>query len=101
MPRYDVRCTDGHTHEITAKWDERTVPCVTCAAPTERVWISSFPNIIGDEIDYVDHNIAKEPIRFRSKAERRRVMKSLGIQEKIRHVGVPGSDKSPMTKAWY
>lgn len=38
MPRYDVRCPQGHEAERTARWDDRTIPCDTCGAPTERFW---------------------------------------------------------------
>lgn len=101
MPKYDYICADGHEQiDVLAKYGDRPA-CPTCGGAVEILWRSSFPNIIGDEMDYTDHNMASEPIRFTSKAERRRVMKSLGIQEKIRHVGLPGSDRSPITKAWY
>lgn len=59
-----------------------------------------FPNVHGDEIDYVDHNIARDPIHFTSKSERRRMMKQLGLQEKVEHVGYDGTDKSKHTTRW-
>ena len=100
MITYDFICGQGHKQiDVRARYGDRPA-CPECGGAVEILWESSFPNIIGDEIDYVDHNIAKEPIHFRSKAERRRVMKQLGIQEKVRHVGVPGTDRSPQTTRW-
>ena len=100
--RIDLKCT-------ACDWTKRdhwmrkgdALPACACGAATERAWLmGSFPTIIGDEMNYVDHNMASQPIKFTSKAERRRMMKQLGIQEKVRHVGVPGSDKSPHTTKW-
>lgn len=61
-----------------------------------------YPNIIGDECDYWDHNLAKDPIHITSKQQRKRLMKEYGVQEGVRHVGTPGegSDKSPHTTRW-
>ena len=101
MPKYDYICQQGHEQiDVYAKYGDRP-PCPTCGGSVEILWKSSFPNIIGDEMHYTDHNMASQPITFTSKAERRRKMKELGIQEKIRHVGVPGSDKSAHTSRWY
>lgn len=38
MPLYDVICPSGHEAERWAKFDERTLPCVECGQPTERIW---------------------------------------------------------------
>jgi len=99
MPRYDVRCPQGHADTIITRWDDRQTPCRTCGAPTERVWVTATA-VIGDEIDYVDDNLGPEPIRIRSKAERRRLMKERGLVEAVRHVGTQGSDRSPHTQRW-
>jgi hypothetical protein len=102
--RVDLKCT---ACDWTKRdhWDRRGAAypaCETCGAATERAWLmGSFPAIHGDEMDFTDHNMTSQPIRFTSKSERRRVMKQLGIQEKIRHVGVQGGDRSPHTTRWY
>jgi hypothetical protein len=58
------------------------------------------PAVIGDEMDYIDHNLGREPVHIRSRAQRRQLMAERGLTEAVRHVPVPGSDKSPHTQAW-
>jgi putative FmdB family regulatory protein len=100
VPTYDFICVAGHEQiDVRVKYGDRPA-CPACGGAVEILWRSSFPNIIGDEIDYVDHNISSEPIRFTSKSERKLIMKQLGLQEKIRHVGYDGGDKSPHTSRW-
>lgn len=55
---------------------------------------------IGDEIDETIENLSHEPIRFRSRSEKRAYMKATGQSEFVRHVGEPGSDKSRHTTRW-
>lgn len=54
----------------------------------------------GDEMDHVQVNGTREPIRFTSKAERRAWLKANGLEEAVRHVPLAGSDKSPHTIDW-
>ena len=56
--------------------------------------------IIGDELDYIDHNLGRHPIHIRSRAQRRLLMQERGLVERVEHVPVPGSDKSPHTRSW-
>lgn len=56
--------------------------------------------VIGDEIDYIADNLGPHPVRIRSREQRKRLMKEQGLVEVVRHVGVPGSDKSPETTNW-
>jgi putative FmdB family regulatory protein len=100
MPKYDFVCGAGHEQiDVMAKYGDRPA-CPECGGSVEILWKSSFPNIHGDEIDYVDHNMASQSIRFTSKAERKRKMKELGLVEKVRHVGLQGGDRSPHTTRW-
>lgn len=57
---------------------------------------------IGDEIDEVLDILADgdEPVRFRSRQERKRYLNEHNLQEFVRHVGEPGSDKSSKTTRW-
>ena len=71
-------------------------PC-ECGAPMQRIYLG-FPSVHGDEIDYVDDNLGPNPIRIRSKQERKRLMKEQGLREKVQHVPVAGSDKSAHTQ---
>lgn len=43
----------------------------------------------GDETDYIDHNLGKEPIRIRSWSERRAIMAARGLQDYSYDVDVP------------
>ena len=63
--------------------------CEKCGAVLE---IGSYPfckgghargttRVNGDECDYVDHNLAEQPIRIRSWSERRRLMKERGLED--------------------
>jgi hypothetical protein len=55
---------------------------------------------IGDEIDEWNENVGHEPVHFRSRQERKRYLKEHNLQEFVRHVGEPGSDKSKHTSRW-
>jgi putative FmdB family regulatory protein len=100
MPRYDYVCGQGHEQrDVWAKYGDRPA-CPECGGAVEILWQKSFPNIIGDEIDYVDHNIASEPIRFTSKSERKRMMKEKGLIERVQHREFDHGDKSPHTSRW-
>lgn len=101
MPKYDFLCAAGHEQiDVIVPYGTRP-PCPECGGATEILWSKSFPNIIGDEIDYVDHNITSTPIRFTSKQERKRMMKELGLREQVRHVEHDHTDKSPHTSRWF
>ncbi len=54
---------------------------------------------IGDEIPggIVLENYGPDPVRVYSHSERKALMKARGLEEMVRHVGVPGTDKSPHT----
>lgn len=72
----------------------------TCGGERQSVMRPSKRAAIGDEMDYVDDNLGPSPIRIRSRSERRRLMAERGLVEFVRHVPVPGSDKSPNTTTW-
>jgi hypothetical protein len=45
-------------------------------------------------------NLGNDPVTFYSPLEQKQYMKSHGIEEFVRHMPVPGSDKSPHTTSW-
>lgn len=45
-------------------------------------------------------NLANEPVTFYSKSEYQKYLRTHHIEECVRHVPVPGSDKSPHTTSW-
>lgn len=42
-------------------------------------------------------NLGPKPITFTSRTRHRDYLRAHGIVNKVQHVGVPGSDKSPVT----
>lgn len=82
---------------------------MTCPDCGGEIQIGSWPfcrgghapatvSVIGDEIDEWCEHLTHEPMHFRSRAEKRRMIKATGSMEFVRHVGAPGSDKSPHTQ---
>lgn len=45
-------------------------------------------------------NLGPEPVRVESESHRRRLMKERGLVDCVRHVPIPGTDKSPHTTSW-
>lgn len=45
-------------------------------------------------------NLGNEPVTFYSRSEYRHYLKAHNLEECVRHVPVPGSDKSPHTSSW-
>jgi hypothetical protein len=100
MPMFDYRCTDGHEFEACVPSGTDAMLCRQCSSLAERVW-RGMAAVIGDECDFIDDNLSRHPIRIRSKTEHRRLMKEKGVQLGVKHVGLPGSDKSPHTTRWF
>lgn len=105
MPRYDQRCTAcDWTGTVVAKPHEQP-PCPTCESATERYYPigNTQAGVIGDE--FVGgkwfENLAPTPVWIESKSHLRREMAARNLEHKVRHVGVPGSDRSPNTTRWY
>lgn len=61
--------------------------------------VPSF-NAIGDECDITQENGFRHPTRFRSKQALKKALAARGLEVKVEHVTVPGSDKSPFTTKW-
>jgi hypothetical protein len=45
-------------------------------------------------------NLGHEPVYVESKSQLRDEMRARGLQHRVEHRGVPGSDKSPVTQRW-
>ena len=86
-------------------WDSEPLPaCPVCLVPYEIESLGFFAKahtVIGDEIDItVEHGICNPdgtPKRYTSKSDMRAAERALGLTNQVRHVGMPGSDKSPHT----
>lgn len=102
MPLFDVRCRQcQHDTEVYAPSSSRLPACVACGAEVERLWSPSV-HVRQDSIPggMVIENMGPTPITVYSHSEYRLEMKRRGLVNKVQHVGVPGTDKSPMTTRW-
>ena len=104
MPRYTQLCTRCAWFGDIWAQPYHNPKCPACGGETERTW-AKMPErvmITRDEIPggVTLENYGHEPVTFYSHSERRAYMKAHGLQEMVRHVGVPGSDKSPYTTSW-
>ena len=69
--------------------------------PHDPVTEASF-NVQDDSIPggMTIENMSATPMTFYSKSEHRAAMKRLGLEPRVKHQGVPGSDRSPQTSRW-
>jgi hypothetical protein len=98
MPRFDQHCK-------TCEWVGTIItdpfshpPCPSCGGATERIYLGGYM-VVGDDIPggrWVE-NLDTKPVYVESKSQLKREMEVRGLTESVRHVGVPGSDKSPHT----
>ncbi len=83
----------------------------TCERCGELIAIGDYPfcphgrGALGAQSDGIPggetlENVGPEPVTFYSRSEKRRYLKEHGLVEFVRHVPVPGSDKSPFTVSW-
>lgn len=100
-------CDKCKIHAKKLLWDTDPVPvCGDCGGEMEGFYgqDSKGPAVIGDEMDLmVPHGVCHPdgtPRRFTSKSDLRQALKAAGLQPAVRHVGLPGSDRSPHTTRW-
>jgi hypothetical protein len=86
MPMYDIECPRGHQSEVLTKSEDRFPPCPECGEPSNRIWLRTSAGVLGDALDYVDHNLGPDPIHITSRSQRKQLMAKAGLQEAIRHV---------------
>lgn len=101
MPRYDQHCEAcGWQAEIVAQPGEHPL-CPDCGCRTERLWVAPA-SVHGDEIPggVEIENLGPEPMTFYSRSEIAKEAKRRGLEPFVRHVPVPGTDKSPYTTSW-
>lgn len=99
LKRYDETCrTCGWVDEIWAMPGDHP-PCPNCGSTqTERIFLGGYA-VWGDEIPggrWVN-NLGPAPVYVESKSQLKHEMAMRGLTECVRHVGVPGSDRSPHT----
>ena len=77
----------------------------TCDAILERPEAEApkSPTVVDDVLwggpQFV-HNITTEPIWVETKTQYNELLAAHGMRQKVRHVPVPGTDKSPITTSW-
>jgi hypothetical protein len=104
MKRHNQRCT-------ACEWDGEVFvdafvnpPCPTCGGATERWWPigATTHGIISDEIiggQWLE-NLGPTPVFVESKSQYRRELAARGLEQKVRHVGRDGGDRSKETQRW-
>lgn len=102
MPLWDTRCTVcGTDADDRIVWHDTLPPCASCGGPTQKRY-AHMPVIHQDTIpggQWIEH-AGPEPRFVESKSERRRYLKEMGVREKVRHIGMDGTDKSRHTTRW-
>lgn len=106
--RFACPCRPDETF-TALQWDSDAPPrCPFCRA-NERVGrvegrASASAAVIGDECDVViRHGICNPdgtPKRYTSKSDMRQAARALGLENRVEHVPLPGTDKSPHTSRW-
>lgn len=97
----------GRQSEQVVDRSEGAPPVVCSACQVELVAPGALapksPTIVDDVLwggpQWV-HNIADKPIFVETKTEYRALLAAHGMKQKVRHVPVPGTDKSPVTTSW-
>lgn len=102
MPLFDIRCPDGHLHEVLVRADNDML-CRTCGKLGEKVWITP-PVVISDTVPggFWIENLNPTPTYFSSKSEYAAELKRQGKEIGARWVSTKYSDKPPngLTR-WY
>lgn len=102
MPLYDRACSQcGHVEiDVWEKVQSDAPLCPQCGDPMARAWLSKASAIVPDSMHHWMTNGTKVPILFESKQEFKRWKKEHGYGDRVRHIGVDGSDKSKHTTRW-
>jgi len=112
MPVYDLECqVCGHLKvDVIARIDHLP-DCDQCGGVTRHVWTGEKMQIAADDIPggIVLENLGPVPVKVYSHSELRRLLRQPRTDKQgntyfltpfVRHVGVPGTDKSPHTTNW-
>lgn len=103
MPMYEYACTGcRHYFETLTPIDRRdAVLCSQCGRTAEREWRHA-PAMRPDSIPggRIIENLTSRPKRFYSRTEIQDEMRVRGVEQRVKHVGLPGSDKNPNTSRW-
>lgn len=106
MPIYDLTCKNNHEQlDVLLKIGERPA-CLICGEATETFWNGRSAGVVDDSIPggiEIRHGICNEdgsPRRYYSHTDMKKEAAKRGLRNRVEHVTVPGSDKSPYTTKW-
>ena len=105
IPLYTFSCPHcASSDELLVPYARRDVAsCPRCGHLLTRTWdIGRAPVVRPDSIPggQLIENLTPQPKRYYSKSEIKLAMEVAGVEPLVRHVGEPGSDKSPHTTSW-
>lgn len=108
MPIYDRICnTCGAVSlDLMERIEGVRDPACPCGGAMKRGFTQRSTTIIGDEIVGgvdIKHGLCNDdgtPRRYYSKSELKAEAKARGLENMVRHVPLPGTDKSPHTVRW-
>lgn len=102
MPTYSLKCNKCEkAWERVSSVAERNAPC-DCGGEVEQQYVPNNFRTFGDDIPggmWIE-NLGPHPVKVYSHTERLNLMRKRGLIEIVRHVGVPGSDRSPHTSSF-
>jgi hypothetical protein len=98
MPLYDTRCLVCGAEQVDV-WAaiNETTKC-NCGGDTERMWRTR--HVTSDECRILQENGFRHPTLFTSKEALRKALDAKGLEMRVRHVPIPGTDRSPYTTDW-
>lgn len=102
MPRHTQHCTTCQWVDDIFVAAHEHPPCPVCGSVTERLWSGKSASVAQDswEGGKTFENLGHDPVTVYSRSELKRELKERGLEECVRHVPVPGTDKSPHTTNW-
>jgi hypothetical protein len=101
VPRFDQRCVQCQWEGEVFAQPYEMPPCPDCGGSTERVWrrcaeVRDDTFVGGLTLE----NLGDEPVTVFSRSELKRELHARNLEPFVRHVPVPGTDKSPHTTNW-
>lgn len=101
-----LQCVADETH----RWQQllgpgKTPVCPTCGAegvrpdPIAPMSATVFGDTLWGGPQFIE-NLSAEPVWCETKSEYRALLAQHGMVNRVRHVPIPGTDKSPVTTTW-
>lgn len=102
MPHFTQHCTTCDWHGDIWVDPFENPPCPACQGVTERLWVGATADVRDDTYlgGLTLENLGPHPVTVHSRSELKRELKARGLVEMVRHVPIPGTDRSPHTTSW-